>query len=110
MSFEIVLYISWNLFNIPGTSIHQACEDGELDRVKSLLASIPDLKEKPDERGWSPIHIVAAFGHLDLVKWFSVTGVSLTKETPTGYTAIHLASMNGHVNCIMVFVIIYSQH
>ena len=71
--------------------------------MKDLIGSVPELKEKPDEQGWSPIHISAAFGHLHLVKWFSVTGVSLTKETPTGYTAIHLAAMNGHVNCIMVY-------
>jgi len=85
-----------------GSTIHEACEDGDVDRVKELILQVAELKEKVDERGWSPIHISAAFGHLDLVKWFSVTGVSLTKETPTGYTAIHLAALNGHVNCIMI--------
>lgn len=86
-----------------GPTIHQCCEDGDLERVKELIAAVPDVKNKADERGWSPIHISAAFGHLDLVKWLSVSGVQLTAETPTGYTAIHLAAMNGHVNCIMVW-------
>lgn len=85
-----------------GPTIHQCCEDGDLERVKELIAAVPDVKNKADERGWSPIHISAAFGHLDLVKWLSVSGVQLTAETPTGYTAIHLAAMNGHVNCIMI--------
>ena len=86
----------------PGSTIHQACEVGDVERVKELISLLPELKGKVDERGWGPIHISSAFGHLDLVKWFSVSGVDLMQETPTGYTAIHLAALNGHVNCIMV--------
>lgn len=85
-----------------GSTIHQACETGDLDRMKELVSLVPDLKNKADERGWAPVHISAAFGYLDLLKWLSVSDVNLTQQTPTGYTAIHLAAMNGHVNCIMV--------
>ena len=85
-----------------GPTIHQACEDGNFDRVKELVGAMPDLASKVDERGWAPLHITAAFGHLDIVKWLSVQGVDLGGVTPTGYTAIHLAAMNGHVNCIMI--------
>ena len=73
-----------------------------MERLKELVDMVPELKTKGDERGWVPIHICSAFGHLDLVKWLSVNGVNLKEETPTGYTAIHLAAMNGHVNCMMV--------
>ncbi|XP_065654174.1 uncharacterized protein LOC100204458 isoform X3 [Hydra vulgaris] len=85
-----------------GSTVHQACEVGDIDRVKELISILPELKTKVDERGWAPIHISSAFGHLDLVKWFSVSGVDLMQETPTGYTSIHLAALNGHVNCIMI--------
>lgn len=85
-----------------GPTIHQACETGNLERMKELVSLVAELKDKPDERGWAPVHISAAFGYLDLLKWLSVSDVNLTQQTPTGYTAIHLAAMNGHVNCIMV--------
>lgn len=76
--------------------------------MKELIEAIPDLKEKFDERGWAPIHISAAYGHLDLLKWLSISGVNLSEETRTGYTPIHLAAMNGHVNCIMVRTLLLS--
>ncbi len=85
-----------------GPNIHQASEDGDFERIKELISEIPDLKSKPDERGWTPLHIVASSGHIEILKWLSVNGVNLTEETPTGFTPIHLAAMNGHVKCIMV--------
>ena len=92
-----------------GPTIHQACESGDLDRLKELVSLVPELKVKADERGWVPINICSAFGHLDLVKWLSVNGADLKEETPTGYTSIHLAAMNGHVNCLMVIRYLF-QH
>ena len=92
-----------------GPTIHQASEDGDLNRIKELVAELPELKSKPDERGWTPLHTVAAFGHLDALKWLSVNGVNLKEETPTGYTPIHLAAMNGHVKCIMVCNVVVIQ-
>ena len=77
-----------------------------MERLKELISLVPEIKVKADERGWVPIHICSAFGHLDLVKWLSVNGVDLKEETPTGYTSIHLAAMNGHVNCMMVSVLV----
>lgn len=85
-----------------GLNIHQASESGDFERFKELINEVPELKNKPDERGWTPLHIVTAFGHLEILKWLTVNGVNLTEETPTGFTAIHLAAMNGHVKCIMV--------
>lgn len=85
-----------------GANIHQASQSGDFERVKELVNEVPELKSKPDERGWAPLHTVAAFGHLEILKWLSVNGVNLEEQTPTGFSAIHLASMNGHVKCIMV--------
>ena len=63
---------------------------------------VPAMKNSTDERGMNPLHVAAANGRLDCVKWLAVSGVDLAEETPTGYTAMHLAAMNGHVNCMMV--------
>ena len=85
-----------------GASIHDASKEGKLERVKDWIRVVPAMKNMTDERGLNPLHIAAANGRLDCVKWLAVSGVDLGAETPTGYTAMHLAAMNGHVNCMMV--------
>lgn len=85
-----------------GVSIHDAARTGDLERIKELINVVPEMKNKIDERGMNPLHIAAANGRLECVKWLAVSGVDLAEETPTGYTAMHLAAMNGHVNCMMV--------
>jgi len=55
-----------------------------------------------DESGLTPLHIASQQGRLEIVKWLTAMGINLNTETQTGYTAIHLAAMNGHLNCMIV--------
>ena len=62
------------------------------------------LFRSTDEKGWQPIHTSSAAGHVDIVKWLAVNSVNLDEMTPTGYTAMHLAAMNGQTNTMIVLV------
>ena len=56
-----------------------------------------------DESGWTPLHLAAGNGNVDIIKWLTSAGRDdLDVETPTGYTPTHVAAMNGHINAAMV--------
>ncbi|XP_076338126.1 uncharacterized protein LOC143240113 isoform X2 [Tachypleus tridentatus] len=106
-------------------SIHEAAKTGDLYAVKLLLKTdrkrmdIPTESEinqfdchsfyllirTVDERAWTPIHLAAAHGHCDIVKYLAENGAHLAALDPSGYTAIHIAAMNGHVGCIEVLLV-----
>nr|XP_054762832.1 uncharacterized protein LOC129269368 [Lytechinus pictus] len=87
---------------LSGPSIHECCKKGDLDRVKALIKLKPELKDTPDERGWTPLHCSTSSGNVDIVKWLIVNDVNVNMLTPTGYNGMHQAAMNGHVNIMMV--------
>ena len=85
-----------------GPSLHIAVSTGNIERVQELIQHNPSLKDQTDEKGWIPLHVGCSSGQLECVKLIAVSGGNLEQETPTGYTSMHLAAMNGHVNCMMV--------
>ncbi|XP_071497345.1 uncharacterized protein [Diadema antillarum] len=87
---------------LAGPSIHECCKKGNLDRAKQLITLKPELKDTPDERGWTPLHCATAAGKLDIVKWLIVNDVNVNMLTPTGYSGMHQAAMNGHKPVMMV--------
>ncbi|KAL8607363.1 hypothetical protein ACOMHN_039513 [Nucella lapillus] len=88
---------------LSGASIHDACRNGDLRRVKELLDKFPEMKDFKDESGWTPLHLAAANGHVNIIKWLTSAGRDdIDVETPTGYTPTHVAAMNGHISALMV--------
>ncbi|XP_064622749.1 uncharacterized protein LOC135484949 isoform X3 [Lineus longissimus] len=84
-----------------GACIHEASKIGDLRRVIVLVNHKPELIDAKDERGSSALHLAAAFGHIELVKWLAINCADLNAETPTGYTPVHVAALNGHTQCVM---------
>ncbi|KAL1476782.1 hypothetical protein MTO96_036244, partial [Rhipicephalus appendiculatus] len=85
-------------------SIHEAARTGDLHVIKLLLKSDPKRMETVDERGWTPIHLAAANGHAEIVRYLAVEGADVAALDPTSYTAMHLAAMNGHNACLEVLL------
>ncbi|XP_054923657.1 uncharacterized protein [Dermacentor andersoni] len=85
-------------------SIHEAARTGDLHVIKLLLKSDPKRMETVDERGWTPIHLAAANGHAEVVRFLAVEGADVAALDPTSYTAMHLAAMNGHNACLEVLL------
>ncbi|KAL8569625.1 hypothetical protein ACOMHN_057192 [Nucella lapillus] len=88
---------------LSGTTIHDACRKGDLERVSALLQAFPKMAESTDENGWTPLHIAADGGEVGLIRRLTSSGgENLDVETPTGYTPTHLAARNGHSAAIKI--------
>ncbi|XP_070579349.1 dentin sialophosphoprotein-like isoform X2 [Ptychodera flava] len=83
-----------------GPTIHEATKNGDLDRVKALVARNKSLVNEPDEVGRTPLHIAAEHNQLDILKWLPLNGADINHETRTGYTCMHTAALSGHVRCM----------
>ncbi|XP_028967082.1 ankyrin repeat and KH domain-containing protein mask [Galendromus occidentalis] len=86
-------------------SIHDAARTGDLHVIKLLIRR--DKKrwsETVDERGWTPLHLAAAYGHTDIVKFLCSEGAHIRALDPTGYTSMHVAAMNGNDACLQVLL------
>lgn len=68
------------LCNIPfpiRSELHQACIEGKLEVVENTLQKQPEHLEKQDPRGYTPLLLAAANGHVELLKWLINQGASL---------------------------------
>ena len=75
-------------------ALHSACEEGDLEAVKELLAKDSLLLHSKDEVGYLPIHRAADHGTVELVKFLLDMGAGLEAldedyhETPLFHAAL----------------------
>jgi ankyrin repeat protein len=98
----------------PGISIHEAATQGNLNRIKDLIAAGEDVDKKYEGKlqrrefivevkdrlqgysgnywfkGYSPLHLAAMNGHEPVIKYLIANGADLN-ATSTGGTPLHLA-------------------
>ncbi|HYF50618.1 MAG TPA: ankyrin repeat domain-containing protein [Planctomycetota bacterium] len=74
-----------------GPKLHKACTTGDLEAVKSALASHPDLINTPDEEGSPPLNKAAAGGHVEIVKFLLAKGADVKAKTKKGHTPLQSA-------------------
>lgn len=78
------------------TLLHKACEEGNAEAVRVLLALGADVNAA-DYRQYTPLHVAAERGHLAIVKMLIKKGADLSAETgDSSLTAYILANGLGH--------------
>ncbi|KAG5419475.1 YAR1 [Candida metapsilosis] len=86
---------------------------GELESLKEIFEEIPKesiLDIKDDMTLATPIHMAAANGHLETLRYLlsiipKEDAISLTKaKNETGNTALHWAAYNGHLEVVKLLV------
>lgn len=68
------------LFSLSGLagagSLHEAAKDGDLGKVKGLIADGSDVNVN-DENGLTPLHLVVYRGHKDVTELFILNGANI---------------------------------
>ncbi|XP_036063321.1 ankycorbin isoform X2 [Onychomys torridus] len=85
-----------NEWNKNDDRLLQAVENGDAEKVASLLGKKGISATKHDSEGKTAFHLAAAKGHLECLKVMVTHGVDVTAQDSSGHSALHIAAKNGH--------------
>ncbi|XP_011512327.2 ankycorbin isoform X4 [Homo sapiens] len=89
-----------NEWNKNDDRLLQAVENGDAEKVASLLGKKGASATKHDSEGKTAFHLAAAKGHVECLRVMITHGVDVTAQDTTGHSALHLAAKNSHHECI----------
>lgn len=89
-----------NEWNKNDDRLLQAVENGDVEKVASLLGKKGASATKLDSEGKTAFHLAAARGHVECLRVMFTHGVDVTAQDTTGHSALHLAAKNGHHECV----------
>ncbi|EAU93205.1 hypothetical protein CC1G_10273 [Coprinopsis cinerea okayama7 len=78
-------------------SLHGVVLNGDLSLLQDLLNKDPTLNlDAPDEYGYTPLHLAADRGHVEIVKFLLSKGANPTLKDPDEFTPLELAQVSGN--------------
>ncbi len=77
--------------------IHEAARIGEVEQIKFLFKSFPDLVESTDEKGLTPLHVAAANKQFAVVEALLGLRAKVNVRTLAGQSPLHFAARAGDV-------------
>jgi ankyrin repeat protein/L-ascorbate metabolism protein UlaG (beta-lactamase superfamily) len=77
--------------------VHDAAAAGELESVRALVSADATQLEARNERNEMPIHVAAAGGHTDVVRFLLDGGAAVDAGDNENSTALDVAAIFGHL-------------
>ena len=87
----------------PAKSLHQAAADGDIEQIKSLIATGADVNTK-NEKGRTPLHIAAEKGQAQIASLLVNTGADLNAQDNIGQMPLHLAAAWGRKDIVELLI------
>ncbi|MEI6613970.1 MAG: ankyrin repeat domain-containing protein, partial [Chrysiogenales bacterium] len=92
-------------FVLVSAEIHDAALNGDLTKVKELLAKDPSLLNAANDIGRIPLHFAANNGHIELAAWLVKKGADVNRrESSYQFTPLHLAAWGGHLEIVRLLL------
>ncbi|XP_021236016.1 ankycorbin isoform X4 [Numida meleagris] len=89
-----------NEWNKNDDRLLQAVENGDPEKVASLLGKKGASATKQDSEGKTAFHLAATKGHAECLRIMVTHGADVTAQDGAGHSALHLAVKNNHLDCI----------
>ncbi|XP_027702051.1 ankycorbin isoform X1 [Vombatus ursinus] len=89
-----------NEWNKNDDRLLQAVENGDAEKVASLLGKKGACATKHDSEGKTAFHLAASRGHVECLRAMVIHGADVTAQDTAGHSALHLAAKNSHPECI----------
>lgn len=97
----LLLIFAASIFSpVESAEIHEACREGDTDRVRYLLDADPDIVNLADERACLPLHFAADVGQVECIKLLLERGADIEAVDVDGDTPLHWAAFRGHTDAI----------
>jgi ankyrin repeat protein len=104
----IMVYIFAVIFSLSGFAlaepIQDAAKEGDLAKVKSLIAEGSDVNVK-DEKGSTPLHFAAYLGYKDVAELLILKGANVNAADKTGAIPLHFAARRGHKDLVELLIL-----
>jgi ankyrin repeat protein/L-ascorbate metabolism protein UlaG (beta-lactamase superfamily) len=102
---SVVLVLALALVTAAQASeIHNAAAQGDLARVRAILAEAPDAGQEKDERNDTPLHLAAVNGHVEVVRLLLDSGVPVWIGDNEESSALDVASSRGHTDVVELLI------
>jgi ankyrin repeat protein len=81
-----------------GYPIHEAARAGDVEQIKYLFKTSPDLMNATDEKGLTPLHVAAGKKQTNAAQVLLGLGAKVNARADSGVTPLHTAVRRGDVD------------
>ncbi len=85
-------------------AIMLACQYGDEEEVRKTLLEVPWLARVSDTNGFTPLHVAALWGHVDIVQMLLKHKADPNAHNNAGMAPLHGAAMAGHMEVVQLLL------